>query len=169
MLCNHLSKPRPSVHGRSWQCLFVPTLQTYKDSDIDVFTFGTPINTISLATILLHQAMEMKTWVSAPKLFGPKNCVPVHRLHSDLSCFSLYHWSTEYTHAELIPMVYFDKDKEVEKIKLLAQLAHHQVRMKKLRHNTMRQYIAKTGTFDFKIHGCLETRKTFDWPYLRQC
>ena len=31
-------------------------------------------------------------------------------------------------------MVYFDKDKEVEKIKLLAQLAHHQVRMKKLRH-----------------------------------
>ena len=129
-----LSKPRPSVHGRSWQCLFVPTLQTYKDSDIDVFTFGTPINTISLATILLHQAMEMKTWVSAPKLFGPKNCVPVHRLHSDSSCFSLYHWSTEYTHAELIPMVYFDKDKEVEKIKLLAQLAHHLVRMKKLRH-----------------------------------
>ncbi|GAB5567167.1 phospholipid-transporting ATPase VB isoform X1 [Prionailurus iriomotensis] len=36
--------------------------ETYKDSDIDVFTFGTPINTISLATILLHQAMEMKTW-----------------------------------------------------------------------------------------------------------
>ncbi|XP_037655211.1 LOW QUALITY PROTEIN: probable phospholipid-transporting ATPase VB [Choloepus didactylus] len=42
-------------------CFFIPYL-TYKDSDIDVFTFGTPINTISLATILLHQAMEMKTW-----------------------------------------------------------------------------------------------------------
>ncbi|XP_003473391.1 phospholipid-transporting ATPase VB isoform X1 [Cavia porcellus] len=42
-------------------CFFIPYL-TYKDSDIDVFTFGTPINTISLITILLHQAMEMKTW-----------------------------------------------------------------------------------------------------------
>ncbi|XP_030428907.1 probable phospholipid-transporting ATPase VB isoform X2 [Gopherus evgoodei] len=42
-------------------CFFVPYL-TYKDSDIDVFTFGTPINTISLFTILLHQALEMKTW-----------------------------------------------------------------------------------------------------------
>lgn len=42
-------------------CFFIPYL-TYKDSDIDVFTFGTPINTVSLATILLHQAMEMKTW-----------------------------------------------------------------------------------------------------------
>ncbi|XP_053423350.1 phospholipid-transporting ATPase VB isoform X2 [Nycticebus coucang] len=42
-------------------CFFIPYL-TYKDSDIDIFTFGTPINTISLTTILLHQAMEMKTW-----------------------------------------------------------------------------------------------------------
>uniref|UniRef100_A0A5F8GTZ8 Phospholipid-transporting ATPase n=1 Tax=Monodelphis domestica TaxID=13616 RepID=A0A5F8GTZ8_MONDO len=42
-------------------CFFIPYL-TYKDSDIGVFTFGTPINTISLITILLHQAMEMKTW-----------------------------------------------------------------------------------------------------------
>lgn len=42
-------------------CFFIPYL-TYKDSDIDVFTFGTPINTVSLTTILLHQAMEMKTW-----------------------------------------------------------------------------------------------------------
>ncbi|XP_043842888.1 phospholipid-transporting ATPase VB [Dromiciops gliroides] len=42
-------------------CFFIPYL-TYKDSDISVFTFGTPINTISLITILLHQAMEMKTW-----------------------------------------------------------------------------------------------------------
>ncbi|XP_054208132.1 phospholipid-transporting ATPase VB isoform X4 [Homo sapiens] len=42
-------------------CFFIPYL-AYKGSDIDVFTFGTPINTISLTTILLHQAMEMKTW-----------------------------------------------------------------------------------------------------------
>ncbi|XP_072486997.1 phospholipid-transporting ATPase VB isoform X2 [Notamacropus eugenii] len=42
-------------------CFFIPYL-TYKDSDIGVFTFGTPINTISLTTILLHQAIEMKTW-----------------------------------------------------------------------------------------------------------
>ncbi|KAK2496872.1 hypothetical protein MC885_019719, partial [Smutsia gigantea] len=46
---------------QSFICFFIPYL-TYKDSDIDVFTFGTPINTISLITILLHQAMEMKTW-----------------------------------------------------------------------------------------------------------
>ncbi|KAM9373311.1 phospholipid-transporting ATPase VB [Phaethornis superciliosus] len=36
--------------------------ETYKDSDIDVFSFGSPINTISLLTILLHQALVMKTW-----------------------------------------------------------------------------------------------------------
>lgn len=46
---------------QSLVCFFIPYL-TYKDSDIDVFTFGTPINTISLTTILLYQAMEMKTW-----------------------------------------------------------------------------------------------------------
>ncbi|KAM4826682.1 phospholipid-transporting ATPase VB-like isoform 2-T2 [Thomomys bottae] len=40
---------------------FFPYL-TYQDSDIDVFTFGTPVNTVSLITILLHQAMEMRTW-----------------------------------------------------------------------------------------------------------
>ena len=58
---------------------------------IDYILIAPTINTISLATILLHQAMEMKTWVSAPKPFGPKNCVPLHHLHSDLSCFSPYH------------------------------------------------------------------------------
>ncbi|XP_076993696.1 phospholipid-transporting ATPase VB isoform X2 [Tamandua tetradactyla] len=42
-------------------CFFIPYL-IYKDSDIDVFTFGILINTISLATILLHQAIEMRTW-----------------------------------------------------------------------------------------------------------
>ncbi|KAK2510221.1 Atp10b [Columba guinea] len=36
--------------------------ETYKDSDIGVFSFGNSINSISLLTILLHQALEMKTW-----------------------------------------------------------------------------------------------------------
>ncbi|XP_075398836.1 phospholipid-transporting ATPase VB [Tenrec ecaudatus] len=49
---------------QSLVCFFIPYL-TYKDSDIDVFTFGTPINTIALATILLYQAMETKTWTVA--------------------------------------------------------------------------------------------------------
>uniref|UniRef100_A0A6I8PPW6 Phospholipid-transporting ATPase n=1 Tax=Ornithorhynchus anatinus TaxID=9258 RepID=A0A6I8PPW6_ORNAN len=44
-------------------CFFVPYL-IYMDTDIDVFSFGTPINTIALITILLHQAIEMKTWTA---------------------------------------------------------------------------------------------------------
>ncbi|XP_069850049.1 phospholipid-transporting ATPase VB isoform X1 [Dipodomys merriami] len=48
---------------QSLACFFIPYL-TYRDSDIDVFTFGTPVNTISLTTILLHQAMEMRTWTA---------------------------------------------------------------------------------------------------------
>ncbi|XP_008585414.1 PREDICTED: probable phospholipid-transporting ATPase VB [Galeopterus variegatus] len=46
---------------QSLVCFFFPYL-TYRGSDIDVFTFGILINTILLATMLLHQAMEMKTW-----------------------------------------------------------------------------------------------------------
>lgn len=38
--------------------------QVYRDSDIDLFTFGTPINTVSLFTILLHLSIEIKAWVS---------------------------------------------------------------------------------------------------------
>uniref|UniRef100_A0A8C3MV54 Phospholipid-transporting ATPase n=1 Tax=Geospiza parvula TaxID=87175 RepID=A0A8C3MV54_GEOPR len=52
-------------------CFFVPYL-TYKDSDIDVFSFGNPINTISLLTILLHQALEMKTWTHLPEFWVTK-------------------------------------------------------------------------------------------------
>ncbi|KAJ4946251.1 hypothetical protein JOQ06_023919 [Pogonophryne albipinna] len=40
---------------------FIPYL-AYQDSDIDIFTFGTPINTISLFTILLHLSIEIKAW-----------------------------------------------------------------------------------------------------------
>ncbi|XP_053157744.1 phospholipid-transporting ATPase VB isoform X2 [Hemicordylus capensis] len=42
-------------------CFFVPYL-AYHNSDIGVFTFGMTINTVSLFTILLHQALEIKTW-----------------------------------------------------------------------------------------------------------
>ncbi|MGH0147079.1 UNVERIFIED_CONTAM: hypothetical protein FKN15_009923 [Acipenser sinensis] len=42
-------------------CFFVPYL-TFQGSDIDIFSFGTPINTLALFTILLHLAIEIKTW-----------------------------------------------------------------------------------------------------------
>ncbi|XP_061472746.1 phospholipid-transporting ATPase VB isoform X1 [Rhineura floridana] len=42
-------------------CFFVPYLASLH-SDIDVFTFGTTINTVSLLTILFHQALEIQTW-----------------------------------------------------------------------------------------------------------
>ncbi|XP_028573238.2 phospholipid-transporting ATPase VB isoform X1 [Podarcis muralis] len=42
-------------------CFFVPYL-AYLDSDIDIFRFGTTINTVALLTILFHQALEIQTW-----------------------------------------------------------------------------------------------------------
>lgn len=114
MLHHHLSTPWPSAQGHIWQCLFSPPLQTYKDSDIDVFTFGTPINTISLATILLHQAMEMKTWVSTAEPFWPKNCVPVYWPYS-------YFWFPGcFTCIVGPPVFHLYKEKEAKKIKFLA-------------------------------------------------
>ncbi|XP_042349883.1 phospholipid-transporting ATPase VB [Plectropomus leopardus] len=46
---------------QSLVCFFIPYL-AYQDSDIDIFTFGTPLNTISLFTILLHLSIEIKAW-----------------------------------------------------------------------------------------------------------
>lgn len=46
---------------QSLVCFFVPYL-AYQDSDIDIFTFGTPLNTVSLFTILLHLSIEIKAW-----------------------------------------------------------------------------------------------------------
>ncbi|XP_076594615.1 phospholipid-transporting ATPase VB [Chaetodon auriga] len=46
---------------QSLVCFFIPYL-AYQDSDIDVFTFGIPLNTISLFTILLHLSIEIKAW-----------------------------------------------------------------------------------------------------------
>ncbi|KAM7389638.1 hypothetical protein PAMP_023601 [Pampus punctatissimus] len=46
---------------QSLVCFFIPYL-AYQDSDIDIFTFGTPLNTSSLFIILLHLSIEIKAW-----------------------------------------------------------------------------------------------------------
>ncbi|XP_069754322.1 phospholipid-transporting ATPase VB [Narcine bancroftii] len=46
---------------QSLVCFFIPYF-TYQGSNIDLFTFGTPMNTLSLFTILAHLAIETKTW-----------------------------------------------------------------------------------------------------------
>ncbi|XP_069747994.1 phospholipid-transporting ATPase VA isoform X1 [Narcine bancroftii] len=42
-------------------CFFFPYL-AYQDSDVDIFTWGTPITTLALFTILMHLCIETKTW-----------------------------------------------------------------------------------------------------------
>uniref|UniRef100_A0A672GQK1 Phospholipid-transporting ATPase n=1 Tax=Salarias fasciatus TaxID=181472 RepID=A0A672GQK1_SALFA len=46
---------------QSLVCFFIPYF-AYADSDVDLFTWGTPITTIALLTILLHLGIETKTW-----------------------------------------------------------------------------------------------------------
>ncbi|KAI5618352.1 putative phospholipid-transporting ATPase VB [Silurus asotus] len=46
---------------QSLVCFFVP-YWTYAGSDIGIFSLGTPMNTVSLFTILLHLAIEIKSW-----------------------------------------------------------------------------------------------------------
>ncbi|XP_072293815.1 phospholipid-transporting ATPase VA [Eucyclogobius newberryi] len=46
---------------QSLVCFFIPYF-AYADSDVDLFTWGTPITTIALFTILLHLGIETKTW-----------------------------------------------------------------------------------------------------------
>uniref|UniRef100_A0A8C1SGQ8 Phospholipid-transporting ATPase n=1 Tax=Cyprinus carpio TaxID=7962 RepID=A0A8C1SGQ8_CYPCA len=65
-------------------CFFIPYF-AYVDSDVDLFTWGTPITTLALFTILLHLGIETKTWVtlfftvalcynaSCPTCFSPSN------------------------------------------------------------------------------------------------
>uniref|UniRef100_A0A8D2P5E6 Phospholipid-transporting ATPase n=1 Tax=Zosterops lateralis melanops TaxID=1220523 RepID=A0A8D2P5E6_ZOSLA len=48
---------------QSLVCFFIPYF-TYYDSEVDIFSWGTPITTIALFTIILHLAIETKTWVS---------------------------------------------------------------------------------------------------------
>uniref|UniRef100_A0A668A0Z2 Phospholipid-transporting ATPase n=1 Tax=Myripristis murdjan TaxID=586833 RepID=A0A668A0Z2_9TELE len=46
---------------QSLVCFFLPYF-AYADSDVDLFTWGTPITTLALFTILLHLGIETKTW-----------------------------------------------------------------------------------------------------------
>ncbi|XP_075901720.1 phospholipid-transporting ATPase VA isoform X2 [Nelusetta ayraudi] len=46
---------------QSLVCFFIPYF-AYADSDVDLFTWGTPITTIALFTILVHLGIETKTW-----------------------------------------------------------------------------------------------------------
>ncbi|XP_060771268.1 phospholipid-transporting ATPase VB [Neoarius graeffei] len=46
---------------QSLVCFFVP-YWTYQGSDIGIFSLGTPMNTVSLFTIILHLAIEIKSW-----------------------------------------------------------------------------------------------------------
>ncbi|XP_048351262.1 phospholipid-transporting ATPase VA isoform X2 [Sphaerodactylus townsendi] len=46
---------------QSLVCFFIPYF-TYYDSDVDIFAWGTPITTVALFTIILHLAIETKTW-----------------------------------------------------------------------------------------------------------
>ncbi|XP_076870818.1 phospholipid-transporting ATPase VA [Brachyhypopomus gauderio] len=46
---------------QSLVCFFIPYF-AYADSEVDLFTWGTPITTLALLTILLHLGIETKTW-----------------------------------------------------------------------------------------------------------
>ncbi|KAJ7993373.1 hypothetical protein DPEC_G00271740 [Dallia pectoralis] len=46
---------------QSLVCFFIPYF-AYADSDVDLFTWGTPITTLALLTILTHLGIETKTW-----------------------------------------------------------------------------------------------------------
>ncbi|XP_062380179.1 phospholipid-transporting ATPase VB [Sardina pilchardus] len=46
---------------QSLVCFFIPYL-TYQGSDIDLFSFGNPMNTVALFTIILHLAIEINAW-----------------------------------------------------------------------------------------------------------
>lgn len=55
LLTHHFRSPRPVSFSFS--------SQAYADSDVDLFTWGTPITTLALFTILVHLGIETKTWV----------------------------------------------------------------------------------------------------------
>uniref|UniRef100_G3TCE5 Phospholipid-transporting ATPase n=1 Tax=Loxodonta africana TaxID=9785 RepID=G3TCE5_LOXAF len=56
---------------QSLVCFFVP-YYTYQGSDIDIFTFGNPLNTAALFIILLHLVIESKslTWIHMVVIIG---------------------------------------------------------------------------------------------------
>ncbi|XP_032630576.2 phospholipid-transporting ATPase VD [Chelonoidis abingdonii] len=56
---------------QSLVCFFVPYF-TYRGSDIDIFSFGNPLNTAALFVILLHLLIESKTltWIHMAVMIG---------------------------------------------------------------------------------------------------
>ncbi|XP_037020634.2 phospholipid-transporting ATPase VD isoform X1 [Artibeus jamaicensis] len=56
---------------QSLVCFFVP-YYTYQGSDVDIFTFGNPLNTAALFIILLHLVLESKslTWIHLVVIVG---------------------------------------------------------------------------------------------------
>uniref|UniRef100_A0A4W2DUT4 Phospholipid-transporting ATPase n=1 Tax=Bos indicus x Bos taurus TaxID=30522 RepID=A0A4W2DUT4_BOBOX len=60
---------------QSLVCFFVP-YYTYQGSDIDIFTFGNPLNTAALFVILLHLVIESKslTWIHMLVIAGSILC-----------------------------------------------------------------------------------------------
>ncbi|XP_043294275.1 phospholipid-transporting ATPase VD isoform X1 [Cervus canadensis] len=60
---------------QSLACFFVP-YYTYQGSDIDIFTFGNPLNTAALFIILLHLVIESKslTWIHLLVIIGSILC-----------------------------------------------------------------------------------------------
>uniref|UniRef100_A0A8C4VFH9 Phospholipid-transporting ATPase n=1 Tax=Gopherus evgoodei TaxID=1825980 RepID=A0A8C4VFH9_9SAUR len=55
---------------QSLVCFYIPFF-TYYDSEVDLFSWGTPITVIALFTIILHLAIETKTWT----LFHWSSCI----------------------------------------------------------------------------------------------
>lgn len=45
-------------------CIFFICQQAYNDTDIDIFEFGTTCTTACMFVMLLHAAIEMRSWVS---------------------------------------------------------------------------------------------------------
>nr|XP_020665210.1 probable phospholipid-transporting ATPase VA isoform X2 [Pogona vitticeps] len=82
---------------QSLVCFFIPYFIDY-DSDVDIFSWGTPITTIALFTIILHLAIETKTWT----WFHVTSCVFsialffIVALLYNASCPVCYHPSNPY-------------------------------------------------------------------------
>uniref|UniRef100_A0A8C1QJH1 Phospholipid-transporting ATPase n=1 Tax=Cyprinus carpio TaxID=7962 RepID=A0A8C1QJH1_CYPCA len=68
-------------------CFFIPYF-AYVDSDVDLFTWGTPITTLALFTILLHLGIETKTWVSLYNIIALFFTVALCYNASCPTCFS---------------------------------------------------------------------------------
>uniref|UniRef100_A0A8C1DYA7 Phospholipid-transporting ATPase n=1 Tax=Cyprinus carpio carpio TaxID=630221 RepID=A0A8C1DYA7_CYPCA len=75
-------------------CFFIPYF-TYVDSDVDLFTWGTPITTLALFTILLHLGIETKTWVSLV-LYYAKSLFFIVALCYNASCPACFSPSNPY-------------------------------------------------------------------------